>query len=72
MAEVEGVLAGLRPLLRADGGDVEVSEVSEVGDVRLRFVGACRSCSQSPLTAQALLAPRLAEALAWVRAVNVR
>jgi Fe-S cluster biogenesis protein NfuA len=72
IAEVEGVLAGVRPLLLADGGDVQLLEVTGDGLVRLRFVGACERCYQSPLTTEALLAPRLREALGWVREVSVR
>ena len=72
IAEVEGVLAGVRPLLLADGGDVQLVEVTGEGRVRLRFVGACERCYQSPLTAQAVLDPRLRQALAWVREVVVR
>jgi Fe-S cluster biogenesis protein NfuA len=72
IAEVEAVLAGVRPALSADGGDVHLLEVTEAGLVRLRFVGACERCHQSPYTTQALLAPRLREALSWVREVVVR
>lgn len=72
IAEVEGVLAGVRPLLSADGGDVQLVEVTGEGVVRLRFVGACERCYQSPVTAQAVLDPRLREALGWVRGVVVR
>jgi Fe-S cluster biogenesis protein NfuA len=72
IAEVEGVLAGVRPLLTADGGDVQLLQVTGEGNVRLRFVGACERCYQSPMTTQAVLTPRLREALAWVREVDVR
>ncbi|MFQ6117832.1 MAG: NifU family protein, partial [Candidatus Bipolaricaulia bacterium] len=41
---VEEALEGIRPALQADGGDVELVEVTDEGIVRVRLVGACGGC----------------------------
>jgi Fe-S cluster biogenesis protein NfuA len=71
IAQVEAVLAEVRPLLAADGGDVRLVEVTGDGLVRLQLVGACEHCFQSPVTTEAVLAPRLRDALDWVERVVV-
>lgn len=48
--QVEDVLESIRPYLLADGGDVELVEVSAELDVILRLTGACRTCSMSEMT----------------------
>ena len=72
IAQVEGVLSDVRPLLAADGGDVHIVAVTEDGVVRLKFVGACAHCFQSPMTIRGVLVPRITESLDWVREVDVR
>ncbi|MGA2381443.1 MAG: NifU family protein [Spirochaetia bacterium] len=41
---VETALDEIRPALRADGGDVELIEVSEDGIVKVKLTGACHGC----------------------------
>jgi len=36
--------------LQADGGDVELVDVSEDGIVRVKLTGACRGCPMSQMT----------------------
>ncbi|HKL12840.1 MAG TPA: NifU family protein [Halanaerobiales bacterium] len=48
--EVQDVLDQIRPGLQADGGDVELIEVTEEGIVKVRLVGACHGCPMSTLT----------------------
>jgi len=40
----------MRPTIQADGGDLELVEVSEDGDVVVRLHGACVGCPSSSLT----------------------
>jgi len=47
---VDKVLDEIRPALRADGGNVEVLEVSEDGIVKLEMVGACAGCPMATMT----------------------
>lgn len=48
--KVEAVLDTVRPHLKADGGDVELVEVTEDGVVKVRLVGACKGCPMSQMT----------------------
>jgi Fe-S cluster biogenesis protein NfuA len=48
--KVEQVLEKIRPTLQADGGDVELIEVTENGIVKVRLQGACKGCPMSQIT----------------------
>jgi Fe-S cluster biogenesis protein NfuA len=47
--KIETALAKIRPMLQADGGDVELVAVEE-GVVKLRLKGACAGCPVSEMT----------------------
>ena len=49
--KVEKALSKIRPALQADGGDVELVDVSEDGIVKVKLTGACSGCpmAQMPL-----------------------
>jgi len=47
---VEEVLGKIRPSLQADGGDVELVDVTEDGIVKVRLKGACSGCPMSQMT----------------------
>jgi Fe-S cluster biogenesis protein NfuA len=51
--KIEGSLDSIRPYLKADGGDVKVSEVTPEYVVKLEFVGTCGNCSMSTMTFKA-------------------
>ena len=48
--KVQEVLEHVRPALQADGGDVELVDVTEDGVVSVRLTGACGSCPMSTMT----------------------
>lgn len=48
--KVQEALNLIRPALQADGGDVELVDVSEDGVVSVRLTGACGSCPMSTMT----------------------
>ena len=48
--KVELVLDKVRPALQADGGDVELVEVTDDGLVKVRLTGACGGCPMSQMT----------------------
>lgn len=48
--KVEAVLDEIRPALQADGGDVELVDVTKEGVVRVKLVGACAGCPMSTMT----------------------
>ena len=47
--EVEKALNEIRPMLQADGGDVNLVDVKD-GIVKVRLVGACAGCPMSQMT----------------------
>ncbi len=47
--KVEEALAEIRPALQADGGDVELVDVSQ-GVVKLKLKGACVGCPVATMT----------------------
>ncbi len=48
--KIEAALNKIRPMLQADGGDVELVEVGEDGLVKVRLQGACAGCPMSQMT----------------------
>ena len=47
--KVQQVIEKLRPMLQADGGDVELVDVED-GVVKVRLQGACAGCPMSQMT----------------------
>ena len=47
--KVQEVLDKIRPNLQADGGDVELVDVTD-GIVKVRLQGACKGCPMSQMT----------------------
>jgi Fe-S cluster biogenesis protein NfuA len=48
--EVQKAIDLIRPSLQADGGDVELIDVSADGIVKVKLTGACRGCPMSQMT----------------------
>ena len=48
--KVQEAINIVRPNLQADGGDVELVDVSEDGVVKVRLTGACHGCPMSQMT----------------------
>ena len=68
--KVEAAIQQLRPFLEADGGDMELIEVTDDMLVRVRLVGACGSCSMSPMTLKAGLEENLKSILPEIKGVE--
>jgi len=49
---VQGVINLIRPAVQADGGDIELVDVTPGGVVQIRFHGACHGCPSSTMTLQ--------------------
>ncbi len=65
---VEAVLREIRPMLRADGGDVELVGVDD-GVVKVKLTGACGGCPMSQMTLKMGIEKRLKERLPEVKGV---
>jgi Fe-S cluster biogenesis protein NfuA len=48
--EVQKAINTVRPNLQADGGDVELVDVSADGIVKVKLTGACHGCPMSQMT----------------------
>ena len=47
---VAEALEKARPALQADGGDVELVDVAEDGEVSIRLMGHCKGCPMAQMT----------------------
>jgi len=56
-SKLELALDRLRPALIADGGNVELLDVSEEGTARIEFQGACATCPAQAATLRLALEP---------------
>jgi Fe-S cluster biogenesis protein NfuA len=50
---VEEALDTIRPYLEADGGNVEVIEITDQQVLKLELKGACKTCNMSAMTMKA-------------------
>jgi Fe-S cluster biogenesis protein NfuA len=48
--KVQKAIDTIRPSLQADGGDVELVDVSADGVVKVKLTGACSGCPMSQMT----------------------
>ena len=48
--KIQAAIDKIRPMLKADGGDVELVNVSDEGIVQVRLQGACSGCPMSQMT----------------------
>ena len=66
---VQGVINLIRPAVQADGGDIELVDVSSAGVVQIRFHGACHGCPSSTMTLQMGIERNLRETVPEVTSV---
>jgi len=67
---VERALDGIRPYLEADGGNVNVHEITDDMVVRLELVGSCSSCPMSSMTFKAGLEEAILKAVPEIKRVE--
>ncbi|HJP19383.1 MAG TPA: NifU family protein [Nitrospinota bacterium] len=68
--EVEKALEDIRPMLMADGGNVELVDVTDDGNVKLKLVGACSGCPSSQVTLKMGIEQALKEKVPGVQSVE--
>ena len=67
--KVQSVLNLIRPAVQADGGDIELVDVSPDGVVQIRFHGACHGCPSSTMTLQDGIQRNLREKIPEIKQV---
>lgn len=67
---VEKALDLVRPALQADGGNVELVDVTEDGVVSVKLTGACGSCPMSTMTLKMGVERVLKEQVPGVKSVE--
>lgn len=68
--KVQKVIEAVRPMLQADGGDVELVEVTNDGIVRLRLTGACGGCPMSTYTLRMGIEQKLRKEVPEIKGVE--
>ncbi|MEW6593027.1 MAG: NifU family protein [Candidatus Hadarchaeota archaeon] len=48
--KVEAAIERIRPALQADGGDIELVDITKDGVVQVKLRGACAGCPMSAVT----------------------
>lgn len=66
--KIEQALSQIRPMLQADGGDVELVGVDD-GVVKVRLRGACAGCPGAQMTLQLGVEKKLKEAVPEIKKV---
>lgn len=68
--QVSEVLDQIRPALQADGGDVELVDVTDDGIVKVKLTGACHGCPMAQLTLSQGIEQHLKNSIPQVKAVE--
>lgn len=68
--KVNAAIENLRPYLISDGGDMELVEITNDNIVRVKLIGACKSCSMSPMTLKAGLEEALKNVAPEIKGVE--
>lgn len=68
--KVQEMLNEIRPMLQADGGDVELVDVTDDGVVKVKLTGACGSCPMSTYTLKMGIEQKLKDAIPQVKEVE--
>lgn len=69
LEKVKNVIDEIRPMLKVDGGDVELVEVTTDGLVKLKLLGACGHCPMSIMTLKMGIEKRLKEKVPEIKEV---
>lgn len=68
--KVLAAIESIRPHLQADGGDIELVEVTDDDRVLVKFIGACSDCSMSGMTLKAGVEHAIKTALPHIKSVE--
>ena len=68
--KVEKVLEEIRPFLQADGGNIELVDVTDEGIVKVKLTGACGGCPMSQQTLKMGVEQKLREKIPEIKGVE--
>ena len=68
--KVEAIINEIRPMLQADGGDIELVDVED-GVVKVRMHGACAGCPGAHMTLKMAVERRLKQQIPEVKGVEL-
>jgi len=67
--KIEAALEKIRPSLQADGGDVELVEITADGVVKVKMTGACSGCPMKQMTLQMGIGRALKEEIPEIKEI---
>lgn len=70
LKRVEMSLDTMRPYLKNDGGNVEVVELTDTMELKLRLLGNCENCPQSIFTMKAGIEEAVLKSVPEIKKVN--
>ncbi len=70
LLQIELALDDIRPHLAVDGGDVTVVELTDEMTLKVKWLGACETCSMSAMTMKAGVEQVVKARLPQIRAVE--
>lgn len=68
--KVREILNQIRPALQADGGDVELVEVTDDGVVKVKLHGACSHCMGAVMTLKNVVEARIRAVVPEIKSVE--
>ena len=68
--KVEDALDTIRPYLEADGGNVEVVEITADQVLRIELKGACKNCNMSHMTMRSGIEETIRRAVPEIRTIE--
>ena len=68
--KVEKALNKVRPMLRSDGGNIQIVNISEDGVVSVKLQGSCRGCPLAQMTLKMSIEKRLKDEIPEVKSVK--
>jgi len=70
LARIEASLSSIRPYLEADGGDIEIVDITDDNILQVKLTGACQTCPMSPTTMKAGVEEAIRAAIPEINAVH--
>ena len=68
--KVESSLDTIRPYLNADGGDIQIVEITDDMIVRVKLLGACGTCPMSFMTMKAGVEESIRNAIPEIKSIE--